>query len=283
MYSSRQASKLVNLPEAQVKAYAPNGVGFQELALLRTAARLISEGLSASKVERALTALRKQVGDERPLSSFQLKVESGALVASDGDHAWEPSSGQQRFAFGERPVSEPAPVRQRTQLFPPPRQVPPPSGNTQLRDTIGAIFDGPSDMGAADYWFDIAMSLEDSDPAGAYDAYLRALACDPEHVEATINIGRMCSDGGDLKRACSYFRNAVRIDATHPVAHFNLAVSLHDLGDFEGAAAAYRAALAQDPNFADAHFNLAALLEQLGDRDQALLHLKAYEEARRHE
>lgn len=278
MYSSRQAAKLVNLPEARVKAYAPNGVGFQELAVLRTAARLISEGLSASKVERALTALRKQLGPDRALSSLQLKVESGALVASDGDHAWEPTSGQQRFAFGKQSL---APVRERKALFPEPPA--PDAVPTPLRDTIGAIFDGPSDMTAADYWFDIAMSLEDNDPSGAYDAYLRALACDPEHVEATINIGRMCSDGGDLKRACAYFRNAVRIDATHPVAHFNLAVSLHDLGDFEGAANAYRAAIAQDASFADAHFNLAALLEQRGERDEALRHLAAYEEARRRE
>lgn len=279
MYSPRQASKLVNLPEAQVKAYAPHGVGFQELAVLRTAARLISAGLSASKVERALTALRHQLGPTRPLSSLQLRVESGALVASDGDHAWEPVSGQQRFAFKKQAI---APVQSRMPLFPEPHK-PGDLPQAQLRDTIGAIFDGPSEMQAADYWFDIAMSLEESDPAGAYDAYLRALACDPEHVEATINIGRMCSDGGDLKRACAYFRNAVRIDATHPVAHFNLAVSLHDLGEFDGAASAYRAALAQDATFADAHFNLAALLEQRGDRDQALFHLKAYETARRNE
>ena len=120
--------------------------------------------------------------------------------------------------------------------------------------------------------------LEIADPPGAYDAYLRALACDPEHVETTINIGRMCSDGGDLKRASAYFRNAVRIDPTHPVAHFNLAVTLHDLSDWDGADAAYRAALAHDQSFADAHFNLAALLEQRGKRDEALAHLKAYDD-----
>lgn len=280
MFSTRQAAKLVKLSEQRVRTYArftlPSGAetvsenpdqptfGFQDLAVLRTAARLISEGLSASRVERALAALRKQLG-EQPLSSLQLRVDSGILVASDGAHAWEPVSGQSCFAFGEAKAAEITTTRP----------------VAKLADTLGAIFDGPSDMTAADHWFDLAMTLEEADSSGAYDAYLRALTCNPEHVEATINIGRMCSDGGDLKRAAAYFRNAVRIDPTHPVAHFNLAVTLHDIGDYDGADAAYRAALAHDHRFADAHFNLAALLEQRGQRDEALKHLKAYDDARK--
>ncbi len=280
MFTTRQAAKLVKLSEQRVRTVArvalPAGeesvsqnpdqptFDFQDLAVLRTAARLISEGLSASKVERALAALRKTLGGES-LSSLQLRVDAGELLASDGLQTWEPISGQSRFAFGEV----------RNAVVKETRNV------AKLADTLGAIFDGPSDMSAADHWFDVAMTLEDADASGAYDAYLRALTCNPEHVEATINIGRMCSDGGDLKRAAAYFRNAVRIDPTHPVAHFNLAVTLHDLGDWSGAEAAYRAALAHDQRFADAHFNLAALLEQRGQRDEALKHLKAYDDARR--
>ena len=45
--------------------------GFQEVTVLRTAARLISEGLSASKVERALAGLRRQLGPDRSLSAMQ--------------------------------------------------------------------------------------------------------------------------------------------------------------------------------------------------------------------
>ena len=280
MFTTRQAARLVKLSEQRVRTVArvalPSGdqavpsnpdqptFGFQDLAVLRTAARLISEGLSASRVERALAALRRQLGTQS-LSSLQLRVDAGVLVASDGQQAWEPVSGQACFAFGEAKAAEVTQTR----------------NAVKLTDTLGAIFDGPSDMTAADHWFDMAMTLEEADASGAYDAYLRALTCNPEHVEATINIGRMCSDGGDLKRAAAYFRNAVRIDPTHPVAHFNLAVTLHDLGDWAGAEAAYRAALAHDQAFADAHFNLAALLEQRGQRDEALKHLKAYDDARR--
>ena len=276
MFTTRQAARLVKLSEQRIRTVArvalPSGdqavsenpdqptFGFQDLAVLRTAARLISEGLSASRVERALAALRRQLGSQS-LSSLQLRVDAGVLVASDGHQAWEPVSGQACFAFGEMKTAEVTQTR----------------NTAKLTDTLGAIFDGPSDM----TWFDMAMTLEEADSSGAYDAYLRALTCNPEHVEATINIGRMCSDGGDLKRAAAYFRNAVRIDPTHPVAHFNLAVTLHDLGDWAGAEAAYRAALAHDQGFADAHFNLAALLEQRGQRDEALKHLKAYDDARR--
>lgn len=129
---------------------------------------------------------------------------------------------------------------------------------------------------SADHWFNMALEVEESDPQRAYELYLRALADNPEHVEATINIGRLCADKGDLRRAAAYFRQATRIDPEQPVAHYNLAVTLHDLDDWPGAAAAYRAALAKDPDFADAHYNFATLLERQGHKEEARLHYHAY-------
>jgi tetratricopeptide (TPR) repeat protein len=150
---------------------------------------------------------------------------------------------------------------------PPPAPMPHLDAN-QLQDAAG--------IESADHWFDIALDLEDTDPQKAYEMYLRALASDPEHVEATINVGRLCSANGELQRAAAYFRQAIRVDAAHPVAHFNLAVTLHDLGELDGAVDAYRAALSQDPQFADAHYNLATLLEQQGQREAAMRHFAAY-------
>jgi tetratricopeptide (TPR) repeat protein len=160
---------------------------------------------------------------------------------------------------------------------------PPPSPAAQaLRDVVArkrlGIGLGPAFEGSrnADEWFNLGLDLEPDDPEGAYEAYVRALAINPEHVEAMINVGRLCSEAGDDNRAAAYFRQATRVNPGHPVAHFNLAVTLHDHGDLDGALHAYQAALIHDPQFADAHFNLATLLEQLGEPTAAAEHMAAY-------
>ena len=131
-------------------------------------------------------------------------------------------------------------------------------------------------MSSAQGWFELAVSLEESEPHKAYEAYLRTLACDPEHTEAHINIGSLCSAAGELRRAAAYFRLAIRIDAEHPVAHYNLGVTLHDLADLERAEESYRSAIQHDPNFASAHYNLATLLEQSGRDNEATNHWTCY-------
>lgn len=287
-YSTREVARLVKLSERRIRDYVRIGIigqrtsngeseagnrthrfDFRDLSVLKTARRLLESGVSAAQVEQTLVALREQVPEGVPLSAVHLFIDGSDVVASDGSRVWVPATGQQRLRFD----GEGAALLQATPSAPKEQK-------SSAHPRLAAMLAGPGDMSAADYWFDTALQLEENDPDGAYEAYLRALACNPEHVEATINIGRMCSGGGDLKRAAAYFRLAIRIDPTHPVAHFNLAVTLHDMQDHEGALAAYRAALIHDPHFADAHFNLAALLEQLGQREQALAHLQAYDAAR---
>lgn len=275
-YSTREVAKLVNLPERRIRALARAGLvgpalddrgrqplrfDFRDLQVLRAASKLVSEGLPPLRIQRALTALKRQLAGERPLSGTQLHHESGKLLASDGDGHWDPESGQCVLRFGANRRPELAPIS----LVPLPSVVAPaPEGQV------------PDDMESADAWFDLALEHEDNAPQRAYECYLKALACDPEHVEATINIGRLCSASGDTRRAAAYFRLASRIDPAHPVAHFNLAVTLHDMGDLAGAVGAYRIALLHDPHFADAHYNLATLLEQQGEREEAFKHFKAY-------
>ncbi|OGQ91094.1 MAG: hypothetical protein A2289_05375 [Deltaproteobacteria bacterium RIFOXYA12_FULL_58_15] len=140
----------------------------------------------------------------------------------------------------------------------------------------GTVKGGTLAINSADRWFNFGLDQEDSDPDGAYESYLRALAHNPEHVEAMINIGRLCSEGGDDTRAAAYFRQVIRVTPSHPVAHFNLAVTMHDQNNLDAALVSYKNALIQDPDFADAHFNLANLLEEIGDHEGATEHMKAY-------
>jgi len=273
-YSTREVAKLLKMSERRVRELVRAGVAgshagrelrfdFRDVLVLRMAHRLVEHGLPARRVKRALQLLRKQIRDERPLTGVQLFAEGGRVLASDGNSLWEPESGQQHLRFA-----------------------PADAGDAPAREAVPVEVARPGPLGVApesgpDHWFDVAMQLEDSAPHKAYGAYLKALEADPEHVEAHINIGRLCSAAGELERAAAYFRQAIRLDPTHPVAHFNLAVTLHDLGELETARDAYRSALAIDESFADAHYNLAAVLEQLGDADGAEEHRRIYQSVRR--
>ena len=281
-YSTRDVAKLLKVPEQRVREFVRAGVlgprdlpaageghryDFRDVLVLRMAARLVANGLPPRRVKRALVLLRDQIRGDRPLSGVQLFTEGGRVLASDGHALWEPESGQTHLRFEAPGDDEAAPTPATAAPSPaatvpaaPPRPVEP----TGLPDS-------------ADGWFDLAMQLEDSEPHRAYEAYLKALESNPEHVDAYINVGRLCSAAGEFERAAAFFRQAIRIDPTHPVAHFNLAVTLHDLGELAAARDAYRSALASDPHFADAHYNLAALLEQMGDRDGARRHRQLYD------
>ncbi|MBI3179123.1 MAG: tetratricopeptide repeat protein [Deltaproteobacteria bacterium] len=268
-YSTRDVARLVKLPESRVRSLVRAGVvsggravqrgnrlsfDFGDMVVLRAAQALSEAGLRPAKVLKALVSLRKHLPGERPLSAVRISIDGGVVVVSDGRVHWEPESGQARLSLT-------LPARERV-------------ASVVHAKRRKAEHDAPV---SADECFTRALALEDDDPDGAYESYLAALAQDPEHLEAMINIGRLCSEAGDTPRAAAYFRQAIRVNPTHPVAHFNLAVTLHDVGRLSEAETAYRAALARDPHFADAHFNLAALLDETGAHDEAAAHRARYQ------
>ena len=286
-YSIRDAARLANLPEHRVRAYvraglvadpdatiAPTRPGqrrprllFQDLLVLRLASALMAEGLAANEVESALRHLKTQLPTEQPLSALRLRADAGRVVVDDGEKLWEPATGQGRLRLGEPAPSSRAPAANVSDGDPVvlSRRTPPERPPSSYREE-------------ATRWFENAIAHEEEAPQQAYEAYLHALEINPEHVEAMINVGRLCAAAGESERAAAYFRQALRADVGNPVANFNLGVTLHDGGDLVSARASYEAALASDTKFVDAHFNLAALLEQLGERDEALGHLRAYRE-----
>ncbi len=288
-YSTREVAKLVSLSPQRIRAFANAGLvgqaldaacaadrfghwqfSFRDLAVLRMAARLMHQGLSPARVQRALVALRRR---PEPLSSTHVKGEDGRVVASDASSEWEAESGQCLFRFGAKRMEAVSP----TPLWTEPMMGASAKEPTSRTFAMVECLKLPTVAQSADKCFDLALACEEEFPEQAYDLYLRALAADPEHVEATINIGRLCSTSGEPQRAAAYFRQATRIDPAHPVAHFNLAVILHDMGEVKGAIDAYGAALLHDPHFADAHYNLADLLEQQGDHDEAVRHYTAFQ------
>ena len=284
-YSTRDVSKLLKIPEHRVRHLARAGTlgqnqetpitlprrysfDFRDIMVLRMAGRLLAEGISSARIQRVLENLRDKMPTDLPLSGIQIFSEEERILVRTQGQTWEPESGQFMLSFDQHEAKP-------QNSHPTPLSEPEADHDEDISSLIGDLEDS-DDYRSADPWFEVGVALEATEPQKAYEAYLRALACNPEHVEAHINVGTLCSGAGELERAAAYFRQAIRVNPQQPVAHYNLAVTYHDMHNVAAAIASYRDALKSDPDFADAHFNLATLLEQEGDREAAMRHLNAY-------
>jgi tetratricopeptide (TPR) repeat protein len=264
-YSVRQVAQLVSLPEAEVRRCLREGLlatrwlpgtrarlGFSDLVLLRSVASLRSARVPPQRVRSALRKLREQLPEGLPLSSVQVEAGGAQVVARDGSRAWDAESRQLLLELDlEAELPE---ALSQAEVLPLPRM-------------------------AADALYRQGCALEESEPAAARGAYQDALAKDPGHVDARINLGRLLHGAGRVQEAEACFRKALELRPDDPTLCFNLGVSLEDQGREEAAISAYARAIFLEPKFADAHFNLARLHELRGDRLAALRHLKAYRAA----
>lgn len=270
-YGIREAAELLELPEARIRAYVKGGflrpergprgeivLSFQDLAFLRTAKRLAEARVPERRVRRALLRLKAEL-PEKPLSGICLDVAGDDLVVRDGDHLFCAETGQRLFSFEE----DAAPEGQITSLV--------------ARQQLAEAAAEPTAGGlSADEWYDRGCELEETSPDKALGAYRRALALDPRHADARINLGRLFHEAGDLATAEGHYRMALSVRPDDSTAAYNLGVVLEDMGRLDEALSAYRAAAELDPLHADAHYNLARLYEQTGDETSALRHLRIY-------
>src|SRR3954453_12783158 len=110
MYTVREVATVLGVKPGRLRAYLRAGLvtpqrgergelrfSFQDLALLRKAEGLVTQRIAPRHVHDALRHLRRQLGDDVPLSGVQLEAEGRAVVVSDGAKRWDPSSGQVYF------------------------------------------------------------------------------------------------------------------------------------------------------------------------------------------
>lgn len=102
--------------------------------------------------------------------------------------------------------------------------------------------------------------------ADAATEFRRALAAQPESVEARVNLGSVLALSGERTGAVEQFREALRRDPENATAHFNLASLLAG----EEALAHAEAALAARPQDAEARALRARLLRDAGRLAEAL-------------
>jgi tetratricopeptide (TPR) repeat protein len=267
-YSTRQVAELVGLTPGRILGLVRAGVlepsrgprgelrfAFEDVALLRS-----TRGLAQCPPRRLGAAVRGLARDypDRSAAAFRLEVEGRRVLARDEHGTFEPCSGQALLPF---------------------------DGEGQ---DAGVISVRRPDPAAAEGGFCRAAALEDTAEAEAAAAYERALALDPDHVRALVNLGRLRHLAGDAQAAVALYRRALRAEAAEPTAWFNLGVALEDLGDEAEALRCYETSVQHEPAapegsegrtdrlFADAHYNAARLCEKMGDQLGAVRHLRRY-------
>ena len=266
-YSTREVAELLGIDIARVRSLMRSGVvtpqrdsaghaafTFQDLVLLRTAKGLIDAKVPARRITKALQALASQLPTDRPLSAVRVQIDGDRVIVRDNASTWEPESGQTVLDFSIKELGQKvAPL---------------------ARDSVQRALRAAS---SADDLFQAALESEEiGATAEAEKAYRSAIAADPAHVAAHINLGRMCHVGKALDEAERLYRRALELEPNHPTARFNLGVVLEDRGATADAIAEYLEAVRLDPRVADVHFNLARLYQQTGDQQAALRHFSRF-------
>ena len=231
---------------------------FQDLLLLRTARELLDADVPARRIRESIDALKEQLPVGRPLSAVTISALGDRVLVKDEDAMWEPDTGQIQMTFDTPPiVAEAVPER------------------SEPEPSVGSGA-GVAASATADDFYDTALDLEVDDAAGAIKAYLDALAVDPDHSDAHLNLGRLLHEEGRVEDAERHYRLASEADPTSARALYNLGVALDDRGAPADAIESYEAAVRLDPGLGAAHFNLSRLYESDGRQANALQHLAAY-------
>ena len=261
-------AEVLDFPTSRIHAWARQGLlrpdrgagnryvfSFRDLALLRAARELLQAEVSLRAVRRALEALRGLLPPGEPLSAVELTALGGRVLVREEDRLWDPDTGQLALELPTDAVADPP-----GDVHPlAPRRAAPQGRHAH-----------------ADDLFDRGVELEGREPAAAREAYRRALALDPGHADAYLNLGRLLHQDRELDEAELQYRAAVQADPMHARAWYNLGVLMEDRDRTEDAREAYESALAVDPGLAVAHYNLALLHEAEEREAEALRHLSAY-------
>ncbi len=104
----------------------------------------------------------------------------------------------------------------------------------------------------------------------AVACYRRALALQPDYVEAHNNLGNALLDLGQPDEAVASYRQAIALKPDLAEAHNNLGIALRLQGKTDEAVACFRQAIAVKPDYAEAYSHLGKALRDQGKPDEAL-------------
>ena len=264
-YATRDVSDLIGLKPDQVRHYVRRGLlapdrgrrgefrfSFQDVVLLRTAKGLLDARVSVRRTNRVLLKLKDELNNVRTLSSMRIFADGNNVVVREEDSLWNAESGQGQLDFAVRDLA----------------------GDIASLAERNLIEAEELDGLDSDDWYNLGLDLEDVDPKRAPEAYLKAIAIDPENADAHVNLGRLQQLRGDLKRAKQHYQRALSYVPTHQLALYNLGTLFDELEELETALNYYNQAQA----IPDAHYNLARIFEIRGDELAALRHIRRYQQ-----
>jgi tetratricopeptide (TPR) repeat protein len=129
----------------------------------------------------------------------------------------------------------------------------------------------------ADDLFHAALDSEEiGATADAESAYRNAIAADPKHVSAHINLGRLRHSAQSARGASGSTGARSSSSRTIRPRGSISGVVLEDRGATRDAIEQYLEAVRLDARVADVHFNLARLYQQVGDEQAALRHFSRF-------
>ena len=111
--------------------------------------------------------------------------------------------------------------------------------------------------------------MKRGNPAGAAEAFERALGLQPDYAEANNSLGALLAQSGQVPAAVERFRAALASRPDFPDALNNLGFALFQTGRPEQAFELYEKALKLQPDFAEALNNLGIFFGRQGDLDRA--------------
>ncbi len=261
-YGVRDVEKLLHLPRSAIRRLVDAGFvsptrgarrswlfSFQDLIVLRAAQALAAAKIPPKRITKSLKALRRRLPQTVPLSGLSISAVADRVIVKEGRSRWQADSGQYLLGL----------------------EVDSASGSLSVIEP-----NAPAAPEGAEGWLDRGLALESDDPKGAREAYEQALAADPTHLTASINLGRLLHESGRPAEAEAVYRRALTAYGGDSLLLFNLGVLLEDLGRKTEAMQAYEKVLEHSPRMADCHYNLALLCKELGQPKQAIRHMAQY-------
>lgn len=253
---------------------ARGGYSFQDLVALRSAKKMIEQGVSLGSICQGIERLKKDAPGEVPahcLARHRVVAGAGRWSVREAGRTVDVHSGQVSFEYGSG-----RDVLGEVLSFPGARR--------SVRDAVIGPSE-PDDPSCADAWFEYGTDCEllwdRKSPTDVYfrkaqQAYLKAVELDESHARAWTNLATLHGTVGDPGVAREYYEFATRCDAMLVEPLCNLGELDLREGEFQNASDRFGAVLALDPENLDALYGLARAMIALGEHEWGADVLRIY-------
>ena len=274
-YTTREVARATGFAPGRVRAFAHRGLlaptrtgkgelrfTFADMALLRTAQRLLGPAVSTRKALSTLTKLRRELAgrEDKTLSGLPLAASGNAIVMREGGGLWDARTGQGHLEFAAMNAGGKVVAISR------------PAAPAGARVAHVGVPDTEANALDSDDWYNLGLDFEETAPSKAPLAYRQAIDINPANADAHVNLGRLFQVKGDIKRAKRHYQMALHATPEHQLALYNMGTVFDELDEPDTALGYYQ----QAPDVPDAHYNTARIFEMRGDEVTSRRHMRRY-------